>query len=201
MMLFNEFIRKQSLVELPIKGRSYTWSNMQNNPLLEQLDWHFTSVDWAAKYPNTVVMPLGKPTSDHVSCYVSIQSKIPKTKLFRFEDFWISQPSFFEVVQRSWSRRCYAPNAAAVLCKKLKNLRYDLKQWSRKISKLSGLIKNCNKTLLEIDGLVERRRLSVLEANFRLILKRHLLHLLDCKKNCTGRSDVLLDTSSSEMAT
>lgn len=45
MMVFNEFIRTHSLVELPIKGRSYTWSNMQQNPLLEQLDWHFTSLN------------------------------------------------------------------------------------------------------------------------------------------------------------
>ena len=66
MLLFNELIRRQSLVELPIKGRLYTWSNMENNPLLEQLNWHFTSVDWAVKYPNTVVLPLGKPMSDHV---------------------------------------------------------------------------------------------------------------------------------------
>ena len=43
-------------------------------------------------------------------------------------------------------------------------------------------IENCNKTLLEIDGLEERRRLTLPEANFRRILKRHLLHLLECKK-------------------
>ena len=192
MLIFNEFIRSHSLVEIPIKGRAFTWSNMQTNPLLEQLDWHFTSVDWAAKYPNTLVMPLGRPTSDHVPCYVSIQTKIPKTKLFRFEDYWIKQPGFFDVVQCLWNKRCYAPNAAAVLCKKLKTLRYDLKQWSKTISKLTVLIDNCNKTLLEIDGLEERRRLSVPEANFRNILKRHLLHLLDCKKahwkkRCTVR--------------
>lgn len=34
MLVFNDFIHSQSLVELPIKGRSYTWSNMQLNPLL-----------------------------------------------------------------------------------------------------------------------------------------------------------------------
>lgn len=38
MLTFNDFIHSQSLVELPIKGRMFTWSNMQNNPLLEQLD-------------------------------------------------------------------------------------------------------------------------------------------------------------------
>jgi hypothetical protein len=36
---FNEIISHLGLVELPIKGRFYTWSNMQEDPLLEQLDW------------------------------------------------------------------------------------------------------------------------------------------------------------------
>ena len=38
MFTFNDFIREQNLTELPIKGRAYTWSNMQLQPLLEQLD-------------------------------------------------------------------------------------------------------------------------------------------------------------------
>ena len=66
MMLFNDFIREQNLTELPIKGRAYTWSNMQADPLLEQLDWFFTSLHWTSSFPNTVVNPQGKPTSDHI---------------------------------------------------------------------------------------------------------------------------------------
>uniref|UniRef100_A0A453G251 Uncharacterized protein n=1 Tax=Aegilops tauschii subsp. strangulata TaxID=200361 RepID=A0A453G251_AEGTS len=42
--IFNEIIGHLGLLELPIKGRSYTWSNMQDDPLLEQLDWFFTSI-------------------------------------------------------------------------------------------------------------------------------------------------------------
>jgi hypothetical protein len=38
MLLFNEIIGHLGLLELPLKGRKYTWSNMQENPLLEQLD-------------------------------------------------------------------------------------------------------------------------------------------------------------------
>ena len=38
MFTFNDFIREQNFTELPIKGRHYTWSNMQQNPLLEQFD-------------------------------------------------------------------------------------------------------------------------------------------------------------------
>lgn len=35
MLIFNDFIRIQNLTKLPLEGRSFTWSNMQRNPLLE----------------------------------------------------------------------------------------------------------------------------------------------------------------------
>jgi exonuclease III len=84
MIIFNDFIREQNLTELPLKGRKFTWSNMQDNPLLEQLDWFFTSLHWTSVYPATEVLPKGKPTSDHIPCVVSIQTRIPSTKIFRF---------------------------------------------------------------------------------------------------------------------
>jgi exonuclease III len=43
MLLFNDAISNFGLVELPLKGRKFTWSNMQKEPLLERLDWFFTS--------------------------------------------------------------------------------------------------------------------------------------------------------------
>ena len=64
-LIFNDAIGHLGLIELPLKGRSYTWSNMQSNPLLEQLDWFFTSPDWTLDFPNTEVLPLAKITSDH----------------------------------------------------------------------------------------------------------------------------------------
>lgn len=139
-------------------------------------------MNWSATYPNTVVMPLGKPVSDHVPCYVSIESAIPKSKFFRFEEYWIGHTGFFETVQQTWNKRCNAPNSAAVLCKKLKNLRYSLKHWSKGISRLSSLIDNSNKAIFELDGIEEQRALTVPEANFRIILKKHLITLLNYKK-------------------
>ena len=84
MLVFNDIIRAQHLTELPIQGRKYTWSNMQQDPLLKQLDWFFTSLHWTSTYPATVVTPQGKPTYDHTPCLVSIQTDIPASKLFRF---------------------------------------------------------------------------------------------------------------------
>ena len=38
-------------------------------PLLEQLDWFFTMLNWTTTFPNTLVNPLGKPVSDHSLFY------------------------------------------------------------------------------------------------------------------------------------
>jgi hypothetical protein len=45
-MVFNEVISNLGLQEIPLKERNYTWSNMQQNPILEQFDWCFTLINW-----------------------------------------------------------------------------------------------------------------------------------------------------------
>lgn len=86
-LIFNEAIGHLGLVELQLKGRAFTWSNMQQDPLLEQLDWFFTSVNWTVEYPDSEVVPLAKITSDHIPCKVSIGTRIPRSSIFRFEKF------------------------------------------------------------------------------------------------------------------
>jgi exonuclease III len=44
MNLFNEVISDLDLVEIPFSDRNFTWSNMQEDPLLVKLDWIFTSL-------------------------------------------------------------------------------------------------------------------------------------------------------------
>ena len=75
---------------------------------------------------------------------------------------------------------------------KIKGVEVCLKKWSKSISKLKLLIENCNRILLQIDNLEDLRQLYIPEANFRKILKAHLLRLLKYqneywKKHCTFR--------------
>lgn len=85
---------------------------MQTNPLLEQLDWFFTSVDWTTQYPNTIVKPLAKYIYDHTPCVVNIQTSIPRATIFRFENFWAEHPGFSEVVDFAWNTNCQSQNSA-----------------------------------------------------------------------------------------
>ena len=165
---------------------------MQDSPLLEQLDWFFTSLNWATVYPATFVEPQGKPVSDHTPCVVSIQTKIPASKIFRFENYWVAHEGFLDMVKNSWSKPTFKKNSASNLNAKLKRLRYDIKHWSKNISKLTICIDNSNKALMEIDKLEEARPLSTPEKNFRKILKDHLIQLLGFqqqywRKRCTIR--------------
>jgi exonuclease III len=101
MLIFNDIIGHLGLLELPLKGRAYTWSNMQTCPLLEQLDWFFTSANWISYYPNSIVLPLAKKRSDHVPCVVTINTNIPKARIFRFENYWVDLPGFTDCVSES----------------------------------------------------------------------------------------------------
>lgn len=41
MQMFNNLISNLELVEISFSGRTFTWSNMQVDPLLVKLDWVF----------------------------------------------------------------------------------------------------------------------------------------------------------------
>ena len=137
--LFNDIISHLGLQEIPVKGRAYTWSNMQDNPLLEQLDWFFTSPAWTLKYPNTMVNPMAKPTSDHIPLLVRISTKIPKARVFRFENFWVKRPGFMDLVASVWNKPVRATTSVGVMSSMLKALRYELKKVGEGFVSYQGL--------------------------------------------------------------
>ena len=81
MLLFNEAISNSGLVELPLTGRQFSWSNMQDNPLLEKSDWLFTSASRLISYGDTTSLPMAKPASDHQPCMIKVGTTIPKSKV------------------------------------------------------------------------------------------------------------------------
>lgn len=111
---------------------------------------------------------------------------------FRFQSFCTAHSSFLDIVKNSWEKPTWKENSVANLNMKFKRLKYDLKHWSKSISKLKIFIENTNKALTELDNLEDKRRITNPEIIFRNILKKHLLRLLEYqkqywKKSCTIR--------------
>ena len=126
----------------------------------------------------TEVLPLARTASDHVPCVVTINTSILKSKIFRFENYWVELEGFMECVQNSWQKPSNKPHITARIADKFKCLRGALKKWQLNISKLKVLISKCNEVILCLDGLEELRPLIRPEFNFRKVVKLHVEHLL-----------------------
>jgi exonuclease III len=179
MFAFNEAISKLGLVEIPLKGCKFTWTNKQFDPLLERLDWFFTSCAWANSFPNTWASALSRDTSDHTPCLISAVTSVPKPHIFRFENFWLEHQQFFEVLQHGWNLPTLPMDKAKALSSKFKNLRRVLKAWKNQLPNLSKTIQNCKDFILLLDNLEEHRDLSLEEWNFRLTVSQQLQSLLN----------------------
>lgn len=183
-LLFNEAISELGLNEIPLQGRKYTWSNMQTPPLLEKLDWVFTSESWTISFPNTVAKALDMTPSDHTPCVVKISTHIPKSKMFRFENFWLSNEEFPNILNQSWSTPVTIQDGdpAKTLTAKFKLLRKNLKDWQASKASLKKSIDSTKFLLHFMEMLGDFRDLSLEEHNFKEILKGHLLSLLEQQK-------------------
>jgi hypothetical protein len=155
---------------------------MQKEPLLEQLDWFFTSVNWTLDFPSTEALPMAKITSDHIPCKIAINTKIPRSSIFRFENFWAEHDTFLETVHGCWESCPSLPVATRTISSKFKKLRSELKSWSRNLCNLKLLISNCNTAIGFLDSLEDSRPLYNKEANLRLLVKGQLKTLLHYKK-------------------
>jgi hypothetical protein len=101
-------------------------------------------------------------------------------------------PGFMDCVTKAWNKHSVKRSSVARLADKLKSLRYDLKHWQKGLSKLKLLIQMCNQAILILDSMEDKRPLTVMEFNFRKLVKIHLegLLLAECnywRKRCTIR--------------
>ena len=87
---------------------------------------------------------LSKPISDHIPYVLHTRTTIPKSNMFRFENFWVDHPGFAETVSLHWNSSPFYANAAKHLSSKFKQVRTGLRAWSKSLSNLSKLIFNCN---------------------------------------------------------
>ncbi|KAG8065839.1 hypothetical protein GUJ93_ZPchr0004g39316 [Zizania palustris] len=178
MQAFNNCISAQGLLEIPLTGRQFTWSNMQATPLLVQLDWCLTSANWVTQYPATSFMAMDLFVSDHVPCIIQIGSNIHRSHIFRFENIWTALPGFLESVKHSWDQEVQHSNPAQRIATKFSRLQRCLRRRSRPIHSMNKHLDNCHTVLLFLDSGEDYRPLSFEEHNFRIILRATIGHLL-----------------------
>ena len=121
-------------------------------------------------------------TSDHVPCLISISTAIPKSHIFRFENYWLHLDDFMNQVSIGWHSDFHHSDAANLITTKFKNFRKVLKEWKRTLSNLKQNITNVKLTLDWINFMEDFRDLTLAEWNFRALLEEKLISLLQQQK-------------------
>ena len=105
-LLFKECLDKCNMIDLGFSGPRFTWTNRREMDALiqERIDRFFVNPEWFSLFPKAKVTYLTRCQSDHCPILLETQPK-PSTFLkrpFKFESFWVFDPSFPNVVANAW---------------------------------------------------------------------------------------------------
>ncbi|RVW48808.1 hypothetical protein CK203_104316 [Vitis vinifera] len=96
---FDDFIRDCELIDLPLRSASFTWSNMQENPVCKRLDCFLYSNEWEQVFPQSLQGVLPRWTSDHWPIVLETNPFKWGPMPFRFENMWLQHPNFKESLE------------------------------------------------------------------------------------------------------
>ncbi|CAN0907175.1 hypothetical protein LINGRAHAP2_LOCUS24661 [Linum grandiflorum] len=152
MELINDFIADLELIDLPLVGGRFTWTNFHEHPTLSRLDRVMVSIGWEAKFPDCVVKVLPRLCSDHNPLMLSAgQTDIIK-RPWRFENMWLDHENFGEFLQEVWGDSVSGFGDMFLLAKRLNVLKEKLKVWNKVIFKCLEIeISRCLAVIADLD--------------------------------------------------
>ena len=97
----NNFIDANSLFDLPIVGKTFTWFK-SNGSARSRLDRVLVSEEWMEKWPICKQYVQLRKVSDHYAIVVNSVDKDWGPKPFRSIDAWLMEKGFREMVKDKW---------------------------------------------------------------------------------------------------
>jgi len=178
--MFNTLINSHELREIVMTGGLYTWSNNQENPILEKLDRILAFKECEDIFPNTIVRKLPREISDHNPLILSSgPCKTMKHIQSIFENSWLINPDFLPTVRKIWEKPCRVASALDKIQQKLKMLKRYFKGWGFNLQgELRKKRANISDELIDLEALEESgnlsddqwiRKMELLRENFSLL--------------------------------
>ncbi|KAF4370808.1 hypothetical protein G4B88_030528 [Cannabis sativa] len=138
--LFCTFLNKFHLQALHPNGPRLTWTNNSqgNRKTLERLDWAVGNSIWHSQHPNSILNHLDFFGSDHRAIQLSInqnhhsQFSRKKDKRFLFENVWLSEPQWNDVLLEAWSSNTPSNDPSTNLLLKQSTCSTFLSNWKHK---------------------------------------------------------------------
>jgi mannosylglycoprotein endo-beta-mannosidase len=171
MSRFRTALNTSNLIEIPLIGRKYTWSNEQQPPTLVRLDRAFCTADWELRFAAAKLLPQSTRFSDHCPLLLVNDGLVKTGRRFRFEAYWQFVEGFGEVVTQAWGVETGGRSPLAVLDFKLRETKKALKFWSKHhIGDIQKHLCIADELILQFDTAQESRQLS----NDEMLLRKNL---------------------------
>uniref|UniRef100_A0A2N9IB59 Uncharacterized protein n=1 Tax=Fagus sylvatica TaxID=28930 RepID=A0A2N9IB59_FAGSY len=173
---FTDFIFSMGLLDLPMDGGNFTWSNARSR---SRLDRFLCSPLLADHFSRIAQRRLPRLLSDHFPILLSCGFMQKRQSPFRFENMWLKSEGFHNRVHQWWNSYLYNGSPSYVLIQKLKSLKMDLRRWNKEIFGDVNLRKNdLQIQIQDLDLVEETRPLSVEEGVTKENLKAEFEKLL-----------------------
>uniref|UniRef100_A0A2N9G6G4 Endonuclease/exonuclease/phosphatase domain-containing protein n=1 Tax=Fagus sylvatica TaxID=28930 RepID=A0A2N9G6G4_FAGSY len=172
---FSDFIASNGLIDIPLTGGDFTWSNNREVSSLSQIDRFLYSADWVGDYINILQKRLDRLNSDHFPVALECGNIQRRRRPFRFENMWLMAEGFVEQVRSWWESYQVEGTSSFVFASKLKTLKADLKKWNETVfGHVNAQKQNLLAGLRELDGVADLRPLSNEEKGKRELLTTNL---------------------------
>ncbi|KAK1431384.1 hypothetical protein QVD17_07841 [Tagetes erecta] len=172
---FNSFISLSSLNEYNMGGDKFTWIK-DDGTVLSKLDRFLVCNGFLDRWPLATVTALKRRWSDHNPVTLVTNHLDYGPSPLKIYNSWLSDSSFNEVVNASWSNSRFYGTPDYIFCRKLKKLKEDIKMW--RVIKC-GQDKMAQQQLEDVIATLERNAaacpLSVDDRKKRLEAKKELL--------------------------
>jgi exonuclease III len=86
---FSDFISECGLMDIPMEGRLFTWSNNRETSASSRIDRFLFSPDWADHFGLVTQQRLPRLLSDHYPILLDCGRIIGGKSPFRFENMWL----------------------------------------------------------------------------------------------------------------
>ena len=135
---FRNCMDKCGLIDLGFHGLYFTWTNespVWQTTIKEQLNRGLGNAKWLMLFPTTEIHHLFRVKSDHCPILLKTDPFERKpSKPFRFEQMWLTDPTFPSLIQNSWKASELIPSVSSSLSRflrRLEALTLNIRLWNK----------------------------------------------------------------------
>lgn len=171
-----EFLQERGLMDVPLGGARFTWSNRRlgHNHIQSRLDRVLINFEWSCLIEGSKVVALPKSSSDHNPLLLEgLDPGIRRGAPFCFELMWLKHLDLKERIREWWGIRVQG-TAMFRFSRKLNWVKRQVKIWNKEI--FGNIFEDKTALLSELSRIEDRIEVEV------------RTQLLDQQELCTSRS-------------